>query len=131
VCSKVDHTRQWNVNQHEMSLTRKLVHFCLNYNGLGFKSRSSGLWRRVSPRCLHLHFIVKMEAAWNSETLLSYRNTTRRHNPKELDLNLHRHENLKYHTGCGVKLTWSQCCFKIRVNSFVLIFSSQILVIIV
>jgi len=36
-----------------------------------------------------------MEVAWISETLISCQNTTRRHNPDKLDLNLHRHENLK------------------------------------
>jgi len=30
-----------------------------------------------------------MEAAWRSETFVSYHNITRRHNPEELDLNLH------------------------------------------
>jgi len=36
-----------------------------------------------------------MEAAWIFETLVSYSNTTRRHNPEELDLKHHRHESLK------------------------------------
>jgi len=34
-------------------------------------------------------------AASFSETMVSYHNTTRRHNPDDLDLNLHRRENLK------------------------------------
>jgi len=42
-------------------------------------------------------FRVKMEAARSSETLVSYRNTThrQRHNPQDLDLNLHGREDLK------------------------------------
>jgi hypothetical protein len=36
-----------------------------------------------------------MEAARFSETLVSYLNITWRHNPVDLDLNLHRRENLK------------------------------------
>jgi hypothetical protein len=37
---------------------------------------------------------VEMEAAMSSETSVSYRITTRRHNPEDRDLNLHRHEDL-------------------------------------
>jgi len=36
-----------------------------------------------------------MEAAWTSETFVFYYNTTLRHTPEDLDLNLHCRENLK------------------------------------
>jgi hypothetical protein len=32
---------------------------------------------------------------WTSEALVPYRNTAQRYNPEDLDLKLHRHENLK------------------------------------
>jgi hypothetical protein len=34
-----------------------------------------------------------MEAAQTFETLLSYRNTTRRHNPEDVDFKHHRRES--------------------------------------
>jgi len=40
-----------------------------------------------------------MEAAWSSETVVSYHKTTGRYNPEDLDLNLHCRENLK--SGCS------------------------------
>jgi len=41
------------------------------------------------------NFTLKLEAALSSETVVSYHNTTWRHNLEDLDLNLHSPENLK------------------------------------
>jgi hypothetical protein len=40
-------------------------------------------------------FMMKMEAAGSSETMVSYCNPIWHHNQENLDLNLHHHENLK------------------------------------
>jgi len=38
---------------------------------------------------------LKMDAAWSSEMFVCYHIATRRYNPEDCDLNLHRRENLK------------------------------------
>jgi len=38
--------------------------------------------------CLHLHFVLKVEAARSLETLVSYHNNTRHHNPENIDSSL-------------------------------------------
>jgi len=56
------------------------------------------VFRIVAPCSVavgHRRFTVKMEATWSSETLVFYLNTRRRHNSEDLDLNLHRRENLE------------------------------------
>jgi hypothetical protein len=55
-----------------------------------------------------------MEAAWSSETLESYLISTRRHNPEDLDFNLHRRENLKslmafYSFQYELAIKWPTC----------------------
>jgi len=63
-----------------------------------------------SPRFLLLGVFwvmtSKMEAALSSGKLVSYHNTTQRHNPKDLDLNLHRRESVS-RSGSHIKLLFS------------------------
>jgi hypothetical protein len=42
--------------------------------------------------CPHLHFTLKMDAAWSSVMVVSYCNITCHHNPEDLDLKHHQME---------------------------------------
>jgi len=53
------------------------------------ESRSSAvMWYDINVS--EIHFTLKMEAAWTFETLVSYRNTSLRHNTEDLDLYIMR-----------------------------------------
>jgi hypothetical protein len=45
-------------------------------------------WQDTNVSADHTAFTLKMEAARPSETLVSYCNITRRHNPEDLDLKI-------------------------------------------
>jgi len=52
-----------------------------------------------------LRFFKKCRAT-EEETLVSYHNTLRRHNPEDLDSNLHRTEKLKSNDTVGCSVTF-------------------------
>jgi hypothetical protein len=63
------------------------IYITFNYNRMSYsRVKSHGL-----PCCFILHFALKMEAAWFSETLVIYI-ITQHHNPEDHDLNLHHCE---------------------------------------
>jgi hypothetical protein len=53
----------------------------------------AGYQRFGGPCCLHLQGVVKIETTWISETVFHHI-ATRRHNPEDVDLNLHRRKTL-------------------------------------
>jgi hypothetical protein len=62
------------------------------------KQRTIHINLRYSWCCkkgIQVTFTLKMRAAWFSETVVYYHNTTRRQNPEDFDLNLCRHDNRK------------------------------------
>jgi len=74
---------------------------------IGYKSGCSGLWRRVASRqdtnasidpaaSIFRVTLLNIEEASSTETLVSFRGTTWRHNPEDIDLKLHHRENLKF-----------------------------------
>jgi hypothetical protein len=56
---------------------------------------SNSLLLHLGPLPGTAHFSVKIKAEGSSSAFVSYCNTTWCHNPEDLDLDLHCHENLK------------------------------------
>jgi hypothetical protein len=78
----------------------------LNYHRYGresIKVQVDVFWVVMPCNAVLGYNALKVEAACTSETSISYI-TTRRHNPEDLDLNLHRREGLKSRNLLKVKI---------------------------
>jgi hypothetical protein len=77
-----------SVVEHDFSSFRIFTEMNISVN---LMSRCSGLWRRV----VTFQYTKAYKDHASSIFKVSYRNTTRRQNPENLEMNLHHRENLK------------------------------------
>jgi hypothetical protein len=89
VCAGNEYLQEEECERRELILTEfKVFHGCEDFSRILWIvtpcSDMVGYHRFEGPSCLQVQ--CEDEAAWTFETLVSYSITTRRHNPKDLEL---------------------------------------------